>query len=90
MSDPITWLDVLVLLGAYLIASLAWKAVERFQRARATFAEVTSETGGEAAPDPQDGESVDPSRAVCNDPAASSPLDRLDRLDREHVVRGDR
>lgn len=71
LSDAITWLDVLVLLAAYLLASLAWKAVERFQRARGTFEAITTETGGEAAPDPQDDGTADQSRAVCNDPAAS-------------------
>lgn len=87
MGDPVTWLDVLVLLAVYLLASLAHKAVTRLLRARDTFEEITTETGGEAAPVRQDGATVDPSRAVCNDPAASPPLHRLDR---EHVVRGDR
>lgn len=75
MSDPVTWLDALVLIAAYLLASLAWRAVERIQRARGTFEDITTETGDEAAPDRQDGGTADPSRAVCNDPAASSPAD---------------
>lgn len=79
-----SWLDVLVLLAAYLLACLVFKVVTAMLRARDTFDAITTETGGEAAPDPQDEGSADPSRAVCNDPAASSPLDRLDR---EHVVR---
>lgn len=84
LSDPVSWLDVLVLLAAYLVASLLHKGVTALLRARDTFDEITTETGDEVAPDSQDEGSADTTRAVCT-PATSSPLDRLDR---EHVVRG--
>lgn len=74
LSDPVTWLDVIVLLAAYLIAAGVW----RLLAARRTFDELT-ETGDEAAPERPDDASVDPTRAVCDDPAASSPLADYDR-----------
>lgn len=47
LSDPVTWLDVLVLLAAYIVASLAHKAICAMLRARETFRELDSETDGE-------------------------------------------
>lgn len=79
MSEPVTWLDVIVLLAVYLVACGVHRAICAMLRARETFRELDSETGDEAAPDRQDGASADPSRAVCNDPAASSPLAEWDR-----------
>lgn len=73
MSDPVTWLDVVVLLAAYLVASGLHKLVTGLLNARDRYNELI-ETGGEAAPDPQDGGTADTSRAVCDDPAASPPL----------------
>jgi hypothetical protein len=91
-------LDVLVLLAAYLVASLLHKGVTALLRARDTYAQIEDErvaticadpacpfrrfnhhhvrfqAGDGAAPDSQDEGSADTSRAVCNDPAASSPL----------------
>lgn len=82
MNDPVTWLDVLVLLGAYLIAAGLHKLVVSLLAARERLRDI--QAGDEAAPDRQDGGTADTSRAVCNDPAASSPLAEYDRerLDR--------
>lgn len=79
MSEPVTWLDVLILMAAYIVASLLYKAICSMLAARDTLRELDPETGDEAAPERQDGDSADPSRAVCNDPVASSPLAEWDR-----------
>lgn len=75
MGDPVTWLDALIVLAVYLVASVAHRAICAMLRARETFRELDSETGDEAAPERPDDASAEPTRAVCT-PAASSPQTR--------------
>lgn len=84
VSDPVTWLDALVVIMVYLVGSLLHKAICSILAARDTVRELEPETGDGVAPDRQDDGTADPSRAVCSDPAAPSPLDHLER---EHVAR---
>lgn len=73
MNQPVSWLEFITVISVFLLAEIVFA----LWQARGTFRELVSpKAGDEAAPDRQDGDSADPTRAGVQ-PAASSPRHTL-------------